>query len=78
MQRFLSALFGIAFVATLGTGASFAATAAKGSAMSSTMASTKCAKGSSYVKGYKTKAGKSVKGYCRADKKPSTMMKKSK
>ena len=76
MQRFLSALFGIAFVASLGSGAGFAATKST-SMMSSSMSSMKCAKGQSYVKGYKTKAGKSVKGYCRADKKSSsTMMKK--
>lgn len=62
MNRFLSTLSAIAFVATLGAAPAFAA----GSSHMSSMSSTKCAKGQSYTKGYTKKDGTKVKGYCHA------------
>ena len=64
MQRFLSAIFALAFAATLSAPA-FADTM-----KSSSMASTKttCPKGQSWTKGYTKKDGTKVKGYCHADK----------
>ena len=62
MQRFLSSLSAIAFIATLGAAPAFAA----GKTTPSSMSATKCAKGESYTKAYTKKDGTKVKGYCHA------------
>jgi hypothetical protein len=68
MNRILSAFAAAAFALSLGSG-SMAATATsapvKPPSKMSTMAKHSCPKGQTWVKGYTTKKGKKVDGYCR-------------
>lgn len=75
MNRILSILATAAFVASVGTGA-FAMDHMKGGTMTKGGAmSTTCPKGQMYVKGYKKKNGKTVKGYCKASPSKAAMKK---
>jgi hypothetical protein len=68
VRRFFSTLAAVAFVVSLGTGTGVAAHK-KVSATPASMASMgTCTTGETWVKGYTTKKGKVVKGYCRKSK----------
>jgi Rieske Fe-S protein len=71
MSRFLSAMSALVLAASLGT-AAFAASSTPAMKSGGTMTRSKmsakmhsCPKGKSWVKGYTTKKGTKVKGYCR-------------
>ena len=72
MNRFLTATSGLALVAALALPAGAATKAVVHNHSShrvhTSTKATSCPKGDVFVKGYKTKAGKVVKGYCRAPK----------
>ena len=67
MHRLLSSVAAAAFVLSLGA-PTFAATSKTSSGGTMTKTMSKCPAGSTWVKGYKTKTGKTVKGYCRKGK----------
>jgi hypothetical protein len=64
MKRLFSGLLATAFLLS---SAMLTASAASHSSMTSSHSKTKqtCPAGEKWVKGYKTKSGKTVKGYCR-------------
>jgi hypothetical protein len=63
MRKILSSFVVLAFALALGTGV--AAAKSKDAMMGGTAMTTTCPTGSTWVKSYKNKAGKIVKGYCR-------------
>ena len=65
MRKLLSSFLAVAFAAAVTSGAAVAKTKDTSmGAMAMPMATT-CPAGSKWVKGYKTKSGTMVKGYCR-------------
>ena len=75
MKQILSILATAAFVASVASGA-FAVDCMKGGTpMKGGAMSAMCAKGQTYVKGYKKKNGKKVKGYCKASPSKAAMKK---